>query len=52
MLYFRALVFLITILLIVYYSQVVLHILGVTNITDKRINFIKCMIPFYFWLNN
>lgn len=52
MLYFRVLIFLIIILLMIYYSQVVLHILGITNITDKRTNFIKCIIPFYFWLNN
>ena len=49
---FRLLILVLIVLMIVYYVQVILHILEVSNITKQRINFIKCIIPFYFWLIN
>lgn len=52
MIYFRVLIFIIAMLLVVYYTTVVAHILGFNNITNQRITLIKCIIPFYFWLTD
>ena len=49
---FRLLILVLIVLMVVYYAQVILHILEVNNITNQRINLIKCIIPFYFWLTD
>lgn len=49
---FRLLILVLIVLMVVYYVQVISHILEVSNITNQRINFIKCIIPFYFWLTD
>ena len=32
--------------------MVLAHILGLGEYTKQRITFIKCIIPFYFWLTD
>ena len=49
---FKLLILVLIVLMIVYYAQVIAHILEVSNITNQRINLIKCIIPFYFWLTD
>lgn len=50
MLYLRVIVILLIILLALYYIMVVCYILGWVNLTNRKITFLRCMIPFYYWI--
>lgn len=38
-------------LLIIYYACVVGHATGAYYMTNRRITFLRCICPFYYWIN-
>lgn len=52
MIWIRVLMFVLITLLVVYYGCVIGHLLGWTVLTNKRITFVRCLIPFYYWVTD
>lgn len=50
MIYYRLLITAIIVLAALYYIMVVLHCFKVIKLTEKDITFLKCVIPFYYWI--
>lgn len=38
------------VLMAIYYITVIIHILGKGILTYKKINVVKAIIPFYYWI--
>lgn len=49
---YRLLIVLIAVLLVTYYTLIVLHLLGVVKLTRKPVDAKKLLIPFYYFINN
>lgn len=49
---FKVMVFVIMLLFAIYYAMVVLHLLGAFKLTNRKITFIRCIVPFYYWIAN
>lgn len=49
---YRLIIMLLGVLLILYYTLVVLHLLGVVKMTKQAIRVKKLLIPFYYFTNN
>ena len=52
MIWIRVLMFVLITLLVIYYGCVIGHLLGWTVLTNKRITFVRCLIPFYYWVTD
>lgn len=50
MIWIRFVLFALIVLLIAYWGNLIFHILGKTVMTHRRITFVKCLIPFYYWI--
>ena len=37
-------------LLAIYYMSVLAHITGAYYLTNRRITFLRCITPFYYWI--
>ena len=40
----------IAITLLLYYTHLIVHLLGICEMTYRRITFLRCAIPFYYWI--
>lgn len=50
MIWIRFVLFALIILLVAYWGNLIFHILGKTVMTHRKITFVKCLIPFYYWI--
>lgn len=50
MIYWRLLMTALIVLAALYYIMVVLHCFGAIKLTEKKISFIKAVIPFFYWI--
>ena len=48
--YYRLFILAVIVLAALYYIMIALQCFGVISITDKKIKFIKAIIPFYYWI--
>nr|DAW84553.1 MAG TPA: hypothetical protein [Caudoviricetes sp.] len=39
-------------MLVIYYVHVIMHLFGAAVITHRKITFIRCIIPFYYWITD
>ena len=39
-----------TALLLIYYVSVLAHVTGAIYLTNRRITFLRCITPFYYWI--
>ena len=46
----RFLIFIVVALYLFYYGTVVMHAFGQINLTNRKMTFWRCFIPFYFWI--
>lgn len=37
-------------LLAIYYGSVLAHVIGAYYLTNRRITFLRCITPFYYWI--
>lgn len=51
MIYTKVFLGLLIILLLVYYTTVIMHLLDVLYLTNKKITFVRLCIPFYYWIH-
>lgn len=51
MIYARIILVLLILLIVVYYAMIVAHLSGVINLTDRKVEFSKLCIPFYYWVH-
>lgn len=40
----------IAIILLLYYVHLIAHLLGICKMTYRRITFLRCITPFYYWI--
>lgn len=38
------------VLLAIYYVSVLAHVIGAYYLTNRRITFLRCITPFYYWI--
>lgn len=50
MIYYRLFITAIVVLAALYYIMVVLHCFGVLKLSEKKVTFLKGIIPFYYWI--
>jgi len=50
MIYYRLLITAIVVLAAIYYITVVLHCFGLISLTEKKVTFLRGLIPFYYWV--
>jgi hypothetical protein len=48
--YYRLFIIAIIILAAIYYIMVALQCFGILSMTKREINFMKAIIPFYYWI--
>lgn len=46
---FRIIIIVALLLYIIYYLTVIFQFLGFIKMSNKTLNIIRCLIPFYFW---
>lgn len=37
---------------VVYILTIIAHILGIANVTNRKISMSRLLIPFYYWIND
>lgn len=42
--------FVLVALLAIYYVSVLAHVTGAYYLTNRRITFLRCITPFYYWI--
>ena len=42
--------FVLIVLLAIYYVSVLAHVTGAYYLTNRRITFLRCITPFYYWI--
>lgn len=42
--------FVLVALLVIYYVSVLAHVTGAIYLTNRRITFLRCITPFYYWI--
>lgn len=52
MIWIRFIIFIFTILYVIYYIHLIAQLLGMTTFTYRKITFVRCIIPFYYWISD
>lgn len=50
MIWIRLVTSLISILLFGYYAMLVMQLFDMFKFTDRKFTFVRCIIPFYYWI--
>lgn len=50
MIWLRLVTFLISFLIGIYYIMLVIQLYGGIKFTNRKFTFLRCIIPFYYWL--
>lgn len=50
MIWIRLVTFLISFLIGIYYTMLVIQLYGGIKFTNRKFTFLRCIIPFYYWI--